>query len=49
MACNCGKRSGVKYEVTFQGGSKQTYSSVTDAQNAGKASGAPFTFKAVAG
>lgn len=49
MACNCGKRSGIKYEVTFEDGRKQTYGSVTEAQQAGQSSGKPFTFRAVAG
>lgn len=48
MACNCGKNAGVKYEVRFADGSKQTYGSVSEAQNAGKATGKPYTFKAVA-
>lgn len=49
MGCNCGKgRAGVKYEVTFSNGApKQTYDSISAAQAAGKASGAPYTFKAV--
>lgn len=48
MACNCNKRSGIKYEVTFANGSKQTYNSVSEAQQAGNSSGGPYTFKAVA-
>lgn len=47
MACNCNKRAGVRYEVTFSDGSKQTYDSIPEAQAAGKASGSPYTFKAV--
>lgn len=47
MSC-CGKGSRVKYEVTFTNGSpKQTYSTVGEATAAGKATGKPFTFKAV--
>ena len=49
MGCNCGgKKSGVKYEVTFSDGSKQKYGSLSEAQAAGSASGQTFTFKAVA-
>lgn len=48
MGCNCGgKKAGVKYEVTFADNSKQRYGSITEAQNAGQATGQPFTFKAV--
>lgn len=49
MGSCCGKaKPGVKYEVTFSTGDKQTYDSIGAAQAAGKASGAPYTFKAVA-
>lgn len=49
MGCNCGgKKSGVKYEVSFSDGSKQKYGSIAEAQTAGQATGQPFTFKAVA-
>lgn len=47
MGCNCGGRSGVRYEVTFHDGSKQTYDSVSAAQAAGNATGQTYTFKAV--
>lgn len=47
MGCGCGKKAGVKYEVTFPDGSKQTYPSVGEAQAAlAKSEGG--TFKAVA-
>lgn len=49
VGCNCGKRSGIKYEVTFHDGRKQTYNSVTEAQQAGQSTNQPFTFRAVAG
>ena len=48
MGCNCGKKAGVKYEVTFSDGSKQTYDSVGAAQAALTQSGGGGTFKAVA-
>lgn len=48
MGCNCGKKQGVKYEVTFANGTKQTYDSVGAAQAALTASGGGGTFKAVA-
>lgn len=47
MGCNCGKKAGVKYEVTFADGSKQTYDSVSAAQQAGTSTGQSYTFKAV--
>ena len=48
MACNCGgKKSGVKYEVSFSDGTKQKYDTLTQAQAAGTATGQPYTFKAV--
>lgn len=48
MGCNCGTKAGVKYEVTFADGTKQTYASVSEAQQAGSSTGQPYTFKAVA-
>lgn len=48
MGCGCGKKSGVRYEVTFADGSKQTYASVGEAQAALTKSGDGGTFKAVA-
>lgn len=48
MGCNCGgKKAGVKYETKFSDGSTQKFGSATEAQAAGKATGQPFTFKAV--
>jgi len=48
MACNCGgRRAGVKYEVTFHGGTKQTYATLSEAQAAGNQTGETFTVKAV--
>ena len=47
MGCNCGKKAGVKYEVTFADNTRQTYASVAEAQQAGNSTGQPFTFKAV--
>lgn len=47
MACNCSKRAGIRYEVTFSDGSKQRYDSIAEAQAAGKATKSPYTFKAV--
>lgn len=48
MGCSCGnKKSGIRYEVSFADGSKQTYESVSAAQKAGTATAKPYTFKAV--
>lgn len=49
VGCNCGgKKSGVKYEVSFADGSKQKYATLSEAQAAGSATKQPYTFKAVA-
>lgn len=48
VGCGCGKKSGVKYEVTFADGSKQVYPSVGEAQAALTKSVEGGTFKAVA-
>ena len=48
MACNCGgKKSGVKYEVSFSDGTKQKYDTLTQAQAAAAATGQPPFIKAV--
>lgn len=48
MGCNCnGKKSGVRYEVAFSDGSRQKYDTLSEAQAAGQATHAPYTFKAV--
>lgn len=42
MGCNCGKKSSVEYEVTFNNGAPaQRYASVGEAQAALQAAGRP--------
>lgn len=47
--CNCGKnKARVKYEVKFSNGDPvKKYDTVSAAQAAGKATGKPYTFRAV--
>lgn len=47
MGCNCTSKAGVRYEVTFADGHKQTYDTVSEAQQAGSSTKQPYTFKAV--